>query len=293
MIKANTRCKECLYRLAETLNGLAREQSNLQPDDEPLKEISRIVESGIAHRLASPIIAKQMLTVTERIYGISDPYVSFKDDEIARAKDAFSRIDAGAGGDFRSLIELAVIGNSLDFFHEPELVLKEVPELVGNGISFYRDDIAELEKFLSGGQRTVLYLTDNAGEAFFDLPLYESIRARSKKCVLVVKGGPALNDLTREEIHEMGIKSRFHDVADTGTGGPGIDWETVSDEFLSLVHEADLIISKGMANFETIYSERLNASVLFLFRVKCEAISEITETPTGEFIALWQNGKKN
>ena len=175
MIEANAKCEECLYRLAGTLDGLAREQRNLGPENESLERIHKIVKSGIDERLAPPVIAKQMLAGLDEIFGISDPYVAFKDDEILRAKKVFSRIDGSAGNEFRSLIELAVIGNSLDFFREPELVVKEIPELVSKGISFFRDDIDKLEEFLSEGERKVLYFTDNSGEVFFDFPLYEAV----------------------------------------------------------------------------------------------------------------------
>lgn len=290
MIQADKRCEDCLYRLAETLTAFAKEQAPAHLKGHALEDIRRVVEQGVSCGLASPIIANQMLAEIARISGIADLYETFKENELDRAQEVYSRINGTLREDFRSRVELAVIGNTLDFFQDPQRVLEEVPDLVKHGISFFRDDIDRLEDFLSKGRKNILYFTDNSGEIFFDFPLYEALRERSGRCVLVVKGGPALNDMTRKEMQERGLETVFHEVSDTGTIGPGIDWKNASNDFISLVEGADLILSKGMANFETLYSEALRPAVFFLFRVKCEPIRDIAETPMGGFVALWQDG---
>jgi hypothetical protein len=135
---------------------------------------------------------------------------------------------------------------------------------------------------------TVLYLTDNAGEIYFDWPLYEYIRDRSRKTILVVKGGPSLNDLTRTELKSAGLEKMFDTVMDTGTDGAGIDWENVSRDFLDLIASADLVISKGMANFETLYPRAMVSPTFFLFKVKCEPIQNYVQAPPNSFMALWK-----
>ena len=44
-------------------------------------------------------------------------------------------------------------------------------------IPFYHDDRDHLEKFLQEKPGTVLYLADNSGEIFFDLPLFQHLRS--------------------------------------------------------------------------------------------------------------------
>ncbi len=88
-----------------------------------------------------------------------------------------------------------------------------------------------------------------------------------------------------------GLADRFTEVADTGTDGAGIDWAWVSGDFLSRIREADLIVAKGMANFETVYPEALGAPAFFLFRVKCEPIRDMAGVPVGGFAALWKDGE--
>ncbi|MFO7784515.1 MAG: damage-control phosphatase ARMT1 family protein [Thermodesulfobacteriota bacterium] len=284
------RCGDCLRGLAENavrLAGGGKESS--QVDDTRMRAFE-LIEEGLAQGSASPVIANRMLReITSRL-GTEDPYADFKVNELKRAGSVFNSITPYIKHDFRSLVGLAALGNTLDFFRDTEAVMREVPALLQESIKFARDDIDRLERFLDKGSRKVLYLTDNAGEIYFDLLLYEALSRRSAYCTLVLKGGAALNDLTREELRLSGLAERFPDVTDTGTGGAGIDWERVSPEFLSRVLEADLILSKGMANFETVYPRSLSASSFYLFRVKCEPIQDAVGIQAGGFAAFWKDG---
>ena len=201
---------------------------------------------------------------------------------------SFSQLEANVGKPLRSRASLAALGNNLDFFINPEQALAQIPQQLCNEITFFRDDIDQLEDCLRKTPGTVLYLTDNAGEIYFDWPLYEYIRDRSSKTILVVKGGPSLNDLTRTELKSAGLEKRFDAVMDTGTDGAGIDWENVSRDFLDLIASADLILSKGMANFETLYPRDVSAPIFFLFKVKCEPIQNYINAPANSFMALWK-----
>jgi len=193
--------------------------------------------------------------------------------------------------DLKSLVSLAVLGNSLDFFKDANQALAGIPDLVQKGVSFFHDDIGRIEGFLVRKPPLILYLSDNSGEIYFDYPLYTYIRERAGRTVLVVKGGPSLNDLTRSELEASQLGTRFAEVADTGTHGVGIDWDRVSEGFLRLVDEADLIISKGMANLESIYPKKLSCPVFFLFKAKCRPIQDYLHSPADSFWALWHDGK--
>jgi uncharacterized protein with ATP-grasp and redox domains len=240
--------------------------------------------------LTSPEAANRILREIRQLSGVWDPFAGFKANEMARAEKIFSMLEKYSKDDLRSLVSLAVLGNSLDFFNEPEQVLSGIPDQVQKGISFFHDDIAELESFLTKGARLALYLSDNAGEIYFDYPLYDYIRERAGSTVLVVKGGPSLNDLTRTELHAGGLDEKSPEVADTGTDGVGIEWGRISHAFIRLIDGADLIISKGMANLESIYPRRLSCPVFFLFKAKCRPIQDYLHSPADSFWALWHDG---
>lgn len=242
--------------------------------------------------LSSPQIANRIIREVQHLTGVFDPYVEFKAQEMAQGQRIFSQVKDYVRSDLRSRVSLAILGNSLDFFKNPEEALAEIPKQMRDGLSVFYDDVDRLESFLGEDPGLVLYLTDNSGEIYFDLPLYDYIKKRSRRTVLVVKGGPSLNDLTRAELRFAGIEDKVGEVADTGTDGAGVDWERVSKEFLDLVESADLIVSKGMANFETLYPKELSLAVLFLFKVKCEPIQDYIQAPAESFLALWRDGQR-
>ncbi|MCF8062264.1 MAG: ARMT1-like domain-containing protein [Deltaproteobacteria bacterium] len=289
-LESDPRCRDCLRDLAGKAVRLAL-GAETSRGAEMKKRALELLDRGLAHGQSSPVIANSMLREITRMSGTRDPYEAFKVKELESARSVFSSITE-VGQDLRSRLSLAVLGNTLDFFRDPEKVLDEIPALLRAGIRFDRDDIDRLERFLDERPRRILYLTDNTGELYFDLPLYEALSERSKQCTLVLKGGPSLNDLTREELRLSGLAERFSEVADTGTEGAGIDWQRVSSGFRARVRGADLIISKGMANFETVYPEPLPASSFYLFRVKCEPIQDMAGIPVGGFGALWKDGDR-
>jgi hypothetical protein len=275
--------------------SLARNSLALsQPQDSNLlfeaeKRALDIIAKSKDKGLASPEIANKILKEVTRLSGVSDPYVEFKMKEMEIAEEIFSRINAQVGPGLRSRAALSVLGNSLDFFKNPEEALAQIPQSLQHGVEFYLDDIDRLEGFLSKRPRLILFFSDNSGEIYFDIPLFEFIKESSARTVLVVKGGPSLNDLTRAELQRTGLDQKFEEVLDTGTDGAGIPWENVSGTFMNLVRECDLILSKGMANFETVYPRNLPCPVFFLFKVKCRPVQDYLKAKPDSFVALWKD----
>jgi uncharacterized protein with ATP-grasp and redox domains len=292
LLQSFPQCTDCLM-------GMTRQAADLVAGNDPgfrarAESVAReIIGHATDRNLTSPEAANQILRKIRHLSGVSDPFARFKHNEMEGAERIFSMLDTYGKEDLRSLVSLAVLGNSLDFFKDADQALADIPDLVHRGVSFFHDDIARLDGFLTMGPGLILYLSDNAGEIYFDYPLYTYIRERAGRTVLVVKGGPSLNDLTLSELEGSRLAERFTEVADTGTDGVGIEWPRVSDEFLSLIDEADLIISKGMANLESIYPKRISCPVFFLFKAKCRPIQDYFHSPADSFGALWHDGTPN
>ena len=282
-------CIDCLISMAKDVITLANADNPSLV--EKAERISRdILKDAVVNESSSPQIANRILREIRQITSIDDPYADFKTQEMAQARKIFSQLKDHIAENLRSRACLAALGNSLDFFKNPAQALADIPHQFSNGISFYCDNLDQLEAILANKPHRVLYLTDNAGEIYFDIPLYDYIKPYCRRIVLVVKGGPALNDLTRAELQSAKLEDRFDTVADTGTDGAGIDWDNVSMEFLDLFASADLIISKGMANFETLYPKIIPAPSFYLFKVKCEPIQNYIQAPLNSYLALWKGG---
>jgi uncharacterized protein with ATP-grasp and redox domains len=282
-------CRSCIL-------GMVRDAFSMMKtaDAAILQQVNDIAEGILSDAFEkgwpSPVTANRILAEQKRLTGVADPYVSFKKRELEQAHSVYSQLKAHVGRDLRSRIVLSVLGNSLDFFTNSEETLQALPDVMHRGISFYHDDIDRLERFLVTRPHSVLFFTDNSGEVFFDIPFFQYIRDHAREVTLIVKGKPTLNDLSRIEIANERLESFFGDVADTGTAGVGIDWDLTSAAFRDRVQAADLIVSKGMANFETVYPKNLSAHVFFLLKSKCRPIQDYLSTPSAGYCALWKEG---
>jgi len=175
-------------------------------------------------------------------------------------------------------VKLAIIGNTID------LMMGNRPTDIGNSIAERLGDPlpdAAYHHFRERLNRcnSLVYLGDNAGEIVFDRLLLETIREeRSMEVVFVVRSVPTLNDATVDEARSVGI----HEIAtlvENGIDGPcpGTILHRCSEEVKERIKHADMIISKGGGNFDTLDEERkggLDKPISFMFLSKCEPYSE-------------------
>jgi uncharacterized protein with ATP-grasp and redox domains len=121
--------------------------------------------------------------------------------------------------------------------------------------------------------RTILYLTDNAGEIVFDTLLVEQLKNMGLTVIVAVKGGPILNDATLEDAEVSGINKIADKIITTGTDAVGLALKEVSPEFLKEYDSVDLVIAKGMGYAETLTEYKLKKPHLLLFRTKCNPVA--------------------
>ena len=281
-------CQDCLIQLAKSAaKAAAGHDANMKSRAE--QSAMKVLGQGVAQGLRSHAITSRMLVEIRRLTGVDDPYADFKAKEMDQAKAAVAGLGPATPNDLRGLISLAALGNSLDFFQDSQEVLSELAAEKEQGVVFHRDDIARLEKALERKPGLVLFLCDNAGEIYFDLPLIDYLRGRAERVIVVVKGGPAQNDLTRADLERMGLIDRVGDLADTGAEAAGIDWEHVSPQFQALMGRADLIIAKGMANYLSTMEHPLPRPGFFIFKLKCKPLRDLWEAPPNSFWAYWQD----
>ena len=84
---------------------------------------------------------------------------------------------------------------------------------------------------------------------------------------VMVRGGEVLNDATRKDALEVGI-DMVATVVDNGTEIAGTFLDAVSKEALQILENADVILSKGQANFETLRG--CGKNIYYIFLCKCD-----------------------
>ena len=175
-------------------------------------------------------------------------------------------------------LQLALLGNYLDFDALGENVsFEQLEEILRSSREIHVDDaaFASLLRDLEQGKQ-LLYVTDNAGEIGFDRIFAEEIHRKYPHLAITfcVRGGPTLNDATREDAQALGIP---FPVIDNGTLVPGTRLDILGPEAKAAFANADVIISKGQGNVETLWGCGLN--VYFAFLAKCQRFQEVFRVP--------------
>jgi len=96
-----------------------------------------------------------------------------------------------------------------------------------------------------------------------------------------VKGTPVINDVTEEDARDAGIH-RVATIISNGTDIPGTNLIDTSGEFQALFRTADVVISKGQGNFETLNEEQ--REIFFILQIKCESLARRTGFESGDWI---------
>ncbi|MDD2665760.1 MAG: ARMT1-like domain-containing protein [Methanocellales archaeon] len=215
--------------------------------------------------------------VHRRAYGVlgDDPYIAKKkmSNEIAlKFLPAIRKIvESDSEGAFRRSIIASVIGNSFDFgvlgFEPEERFEDYFRQVFEKGLDV--DDIDNMVCLLD----EVLYLADNCGEIVFDGLVLDQIKRLGGHTTLVVKGAPILTDATLEDANDTGVSWKADRVLTTGSNAVGVNMDEAPHDLVEALHSSSLIISKGMANYESL-SEYDFKPIAYLLRAKCEPIAK-------------------
>ena len=128
------------------------------------------------------------------------------------------------------------------------------------------------------------YLADNAGELVFDRLLIERILEEwpELKIFVAVRGAPVSSDATLVDADDIELDA-VATVLQNGSDAPGTLLSDCSAEFQELFERADMVISKGQGNYESLSGTGTN--VCFLFTVKCDLVARQTGLRTGTLVA--------
>jgi uncharacterized protein with ATP-grasp and redox domains len=284
-VKTELACLPCFYgQIRRTLNfaGVNGDRG---------RGIIRKVD-GIIEKASLDEVPARTTTLIHRILreetGV-DPYREVKAtyNRIALEKLHSLREAAGKVADpLEGGVRAAIAGNVIDFGIYEQIDLDRAIKDAFR-LPLPRDAFHAFADAVKNARR-ILYLCDNAGEIVFDRVLIELLRARGKEVIAAVKGTPVINDATSDDAAAAGLDD-CATVIDNGNDGIGTLLEACSARFLEAYRSADLIISKGQANFETLVQER-DARIFFLFKVKCPVVAGFLGSQNGDIVLRGERG---
>lgn len=279
---------ECIPCLAKQFVRVASRAT----DDHTIQ--TNIISKGLSHlseeldKSYAPYITGNIYKYVRELTGVQDPYKAEKEEfnQIAlELIDQFQLEDGiqSSAYPLDTAIRLSIAGNIIDFGLSRELDRTDVHDSIHMSLEqdIFGTESSEFEQVVKSSKK-ILFLADNAGETAFDTLLLKHLPM--EKIRYVVKGGPCVNDATYEDAAAVGIHELVK-IIDNGAAYQGTLLDVCSQEFIKEFEEADLIISKGQANFESLYNCQ-NKKIFFLLRAKCQVIADSIGCAKDDFVLL-------
>jgi len=246
------------------------------------RELEIAVLRGVAELLpecefqsSPPTNAIRVYETIAEITGCSDPYLRVKQLENERALQvlpALRKEVSTAPQPFLAAVGFAIAANIIDYgaserFDVADTFLK--CREMQFAIDHRQQLLAAVNRLQPGS--SILYLADNCGEIVYDSLVVELLAQRGLEVTVVVRDRPIINDALVEDAEKAGIGS-FARIMTNGTACPGTPLSLCSEDFRHRFDEADLVISKGQGNFETL--SEADREIYFLLTVKCKVVAE-------------------
>ncbi len=282
-MKTHLDCLPCIVRQAIDAARFVTDDISLQKEI-----ISEVMTEMVTldYEKSPPYMAYIIHELVREKSGIKDPYREVKHKFTMfglEIYDELKEIVNESKHPLNTAIRLSIAGNIIDYgvfenISEAEVFVSinkclEADLSIANVNNLKND----LEK-----ANTILFLGDNAGETVLDRFLLEEMPL--EKITYVVKGSPIVNDAIMEDAKEAGLTDLLP-VIDNGSNAQGTILELCSYEFNQIFNEADLIIAKGQAHYETMNDFQLGR-IYHLFQAKCNVIAEEVGCNVGDMVII-------
>lgn len=273
-MKLYDECRDCLY------NSQLKKVEAMHGDDERVqafKEAVRALCDGAPQSSCAPLLMRAIDGVHNAIFGgvidysaekesFNTALLNLEEDIYARMSDAADPVMEG--------IKYAMAANYIDYARISDFGDDSIAEVMS---AAQRSDVDDgiYSLFTQKLKRayTLVYLHDNCGEIVLDKLLIRAIKAAYPriKVISVMRGGAIINDVTRADAKSVGLDKLAY-VIDSGAAIPGTYLPETNALTRAFIANADVVISKGLGNLETLYGNL--GSAFYMFMCKCNHIAE-------------------
>ena len=281
-MKISRECYLCIY--TQTLNLTKRLRLSEVKASEILRGVGKIL-SKYDLNVTPPEIASEVYEYISQTTGIKDPYINEKQEAIKEAlkfKEILVKRFEKSKDSLFDACKIAVAGNVIDLGVNQKYNLeKEIKNIFD--IEFKHNDYNDFKKKLKNANNMV-YLGDNAGENVFDEILIKELKKYIQNIYYFTRGKPIINDITINDLEGLEIFD-LAEVTDSSVPTPGFHLSYANERAKELFNNADIVISKGMGNFECLFGE-CKRVVFYLFKVKCEVVARFANANVGDYVFL-------
>lgn len=272
-MKIKYECLPCL------VNQVVRvvEMTNANSKDILFKKIFSYLSNIDFSKSNSEVIGSTFRLLKDHIKN-HDPYKATREyynHLFLNMLDKFENEINSANNPFEQALKYTIIGNIIDFNPIHNSNIDEIMnwfidvDKLSLAINHTQKLIGDLE-----AAKILLYLGDNCGEICLDKLFIKKIKEYNPSIHIYfgVRGKPVVNDSIEEDAYFVGI-DEYADIVSNGDDSLGTVLSRTSTEFNNIYQVADIVISKGQANYESL-SEQISKNIYFLLMIKCEVIAK-------------------
>ena len=248
---------------------------------EYMQRVLKIIAEAPA-KYGAPVIVRTIQQLQEEMLGIKQEYAQIKQHYNAimmQYEEQVLEHMAKSEDPIKTGIQYAMIGNYIDFGARITVTEEHLTELLDAPDRYVIDEkqYKELTTDLENAKKLV-YLTDNCGEIVMDKLLIQQIKNKypNLELTVMVRGAEVVNDATMEDAKQVGICDLVK-VMPNGSDIAGTWMEEISEEAKNVLDEADVIISKGQGNFETL--RKCGRNIYYIFLCKCDLFANTFQVP--------------
>ncbi len=282
-MKSALECIPCL--LKQTLYTARLSTNDAACQAKIMRQVATLL-GNIDLQQTPPENSMPIYQTISRLSGCTDPFADLKKESnhfaTAVSKESRKIITKAEDPLFAALL-FSIAGNIIDYGSQQDFDAKAALENCLHKPLILNDYEDLVEQFQNS--KKILYLADNAGEIVFDKLVIETMltMAPDKEIVVAVKDGPIINDALMADAKDIGL-TEICPVISNGVCCPGTPLPHCSEQFQQAFNQADLIISKGQGNFETL--SLVDGPIFFLLTIKCAIIDRHITDLTGREVAL-------
>ena len=254
------------------------------PEEKKVEYMQKVLKilAEAPKRFGAPVIVRTINQLQDEMFGMKEEYAQIKKHYNALMMQYEERVlehMAKSEDSIKTGIQYAMIGNYIDFGARITVTDEHLTELLNDPDRFVIDE-KQYSEFAGDleNARKMVYLTDNCGEIVMDKLLIRQIKEKypDLELTVLVRGAEVINDATIEDAAQVGL-CELAKVIPNGSDIAGTWMEEISEEAKAVLQDADMIISKGQGNFETLRKCGLN--IYYIFLCKCDLFANTFQVP--------------
>ena len=245
------------------------------------RRVLRTVAEG-SESLTAPEIGHELRLILREMFGIERDFTQIKrhfNELVLSLEPQLTARMATSDDPLDLAIRCSLAGNFIDFGPTGDVDEAKLLQLVEDSahMELNEEAMADLKTRIARA-RSIAFLTDNCGEVVLDKLLMREIARVNPEAQItaIVRGAETSNDATMVDARQIGLEAVAR-VIHNGSDVAGTCPTRVNEQTRDALEHSDLVISKGLANYETLSGRGENT--YFLFLCKCALYVEVFDVP--------------